>query len=66
MKDAAELHYRLAECDFTGENRAELEKQYREKQIFADNIKDITYYRLIMRQLEQKDVSPYGVDLLKA
>lgn len=63
--DLVILQYRLEDCDITGENKAELEKEIKEKETLANNIRNIHYYRIIMRQLGQKDISPYGVDLLR-
>jgi len=65
IDDVAELQYRLEDCDFTGEDSNRLERKLKEAETMANNIKDILYYRIIMRQLGQKDISPYGVDLLK-
>jgi len=65
MNDVYELQDRLDDCDWNGENKVELEKEIKEKKILANNIKDVFYYRMIMRQLGKKDISPYGVDLLR-
>jgi len=43
----------------------ELRKELKEKEIMANNIKDIRYYKMIMLSLKKKDISPYGVDLIR-
>ena len=63
--DVIELQFRLEDCEFSGEDKVKLEKEIKEKEILANNIKSIPYYRIIMRQLGQKDISPYGINLLK-
>jgi len=63
--DAGELRDRLSDCDISGENPNRLEKKLEEAENMANNIKSIPYYRIVMRQLGRKDISPYGVDLLR-
>lgn len=41
------------------------EKEIVEKEAMARNIKNITYYKLILRCTGKKDITPYGVDILK-
>jgi len=69
--EIAELHFELDSLeDFYEEHAARERKKYieseiKEKEKMAANIKSIPYYRIVMRQLGQKDISPYGEDLLR-
>lgn len=41
------------------------EKEISEKETMAKNIKNKTYYEIVLRTLGQKDITPYGEDILK-
>lgn len=41
------------------------EAKVQELEHYANNIKNPTYYRIVMRQIGAKDYSPYGVNVLR-
>jgi len=44
---------------------AEREKEIMEKEAMAKNIKNLFYYKMILRGLGKKDITPYGEDIMK-
>lgn len=57
--DDEEMYMSLSE-------KKKIEKEIKERRSMAENIKEPYYYSFIMRQLKQKDISPYGEDILKS
>lgn len=41
------------------------EKEIAEKEAMAENIKNLGYYKWVLRSLGRKDITPYGEDILK-
>lgn len=65
--EISDLKFEIEECsEFLTSSQLEAKKkELKEKQSMANNIKDPWYYRLIMSQLKVKDVSPYGLDVIR-
>jgi len=51
--------------DISASEIAEREKEITEKEAMAKNIKNLFYYKMILRGLGKKDITPYGEDILK-
>ena len=52
--------------DYISANEVEkLEKEISEKEKLAKNIKHLMYYKMVLRGLGLKDITPYGEDILK-
>jgi hypothetical protein len=41
------------------------EEEIQDKEVMAKNIKNISYYKFILRELGKRDITPYGEDILK-
>lgn len=65
--DIGDLEYEIEECSefLTSEQLKSKKNELKEKRSMAANIKEPWYYRHIMSQLKRKDVSPYGLDVVR-
>jgi len=67
MDDVNTLKWELDDTrDYISANEVEkLEKEISEKETLAKNIKHLMYYKMVLRGLGMKDITPYGEDILK-
>ena len=67
MDDVNTLKWELDDTrDYISANEVEkLEKEISEKETLAKNIKHLMYYKMVLRGLGLKDITPYGEDILK-
>ena len=67
MDDVNTLKWELDDTrDYISANEVEkLEKEISEKEKLAKNIKHLMYYKMVLRGLGIKDITPYGEDILK-
>jgi len=67
MDDVITLKWELDDIryDISSDEIAKREKEITEKEALAENIKNLFYYKMILRGLGKKDITPYGEDILK-
>jgi hypothetical protein len=67
INDVHDLKWDLDDIrdDISNDEIAKREKEIIEKEAMAENIKNLFYYKMVLRGLGKKDITPYGEDILK-
>jgi len=67
MNDVHTLQWELDDIrdDISDKEITKREKEISGKEAMAKNIKDLFYYKMVLRGLGKKDITPYGEDVLK-
>ena len=67
MDDANNMKWELDDIrhDISSVELAKREKEITEKEVMAENIKNLFYYKMVLRGLGKRDITPYGEDILK-
>jgi hypothetical protein len=63
--DAVCIRFDIEGGYLTDDALKEKERELKEKENLMERIKNINYYKFIMKMMGEKDFSPYGVNLLR-
>jgi len=63
--DELQFEINLGTYEHTPRTQREEQEKLEQLKSMVDNIKRPSYYKLVMRKLGQRDISPYGEDVLK-